>query len=447
MQDVAVHGGYDGTTWAKGGGRTRLLSSGPVAIRVLEAGLLLYRIEVYGFSNDGDTTPHLAVSGIVVEDGRAFLVDCVMGGGDLQTALTEGEQATTTGLWIVDSDVRAVRSRLGSGSPSVAEYSGTGTVERIGAATGILLESGRLRMTGGTLGYYGSVELWDIQGTAIAKALVRGLAATGGHATLAGVDIDGSAETEVNDTEVTEGTARSVAEVDAASVEASGGAHVELVNSLVAAPRADTMAEAYGPTTEAGDAVGESRIDSVAVRVADARLDLLHCVFYSDRFTEALAEVDAPNGTETVTKTTTVRLVDVGAGGFVRVINTSGVHDVALDDSSLIRVVGAGHLRLIHNVLWDDDNGICRVHDGTACAVDGTGGLGDCATVPGCDAAVNSQVADPLYQWWDGVNAGSPLRDAGVDPATVGMGAPTDRAGNARPQGAGYDIGAYEFAP
>ena len=39
---------------------------------------------------------------------------------------------------------------------------------------------------------------------------------------------------------------------------------------------------------------------------------------------------------------------------------------------------------------------------------------------------------------------GSPTIDAGIDPATVGVTVTTDLNGDARPQGAGYDIGAFE---
>jgi hypothetical protein len=190
--------------------------------------------------------------------------------------------------------------------------------------------------------------------------------------------------------------------------------------------------------------VYEARVATAAVRVVDGTLDLLHCVLYSDRFTEALGDSYTPAGTATGAATTTVRLFEVGAGVQARVVNTSGISQVNLNDSALVQVGGGGRLRLVHDVMWDDEYGVCRVHDGTACAVDGTGDFEDCAPGSGC-VAVQALVADPKYKWWDGVNAGSPLLDGGVDPSTEGLGAFADRAGNPRPKGEGWDIGAYEF--
>lgn len=54
--------------------------------------------------------------------------------------------------------------------------------------------------------------------------------------------------------------------------------------------------------------------------------------------------------------------------------------------------------------------------------------------------------ADPLLDVVYVPEPGSPAIDAGIDPAIVGVTLTTDLDGNPRPQGAGYDIGAYEVA-
>ncbi|MGB2864797.1 MAG: choice-of-anchor Q domain-containing protein [Sedimentisphaerales bacterium] len=58
-----------------------------------------------------------------------------------------------------------------------------------------------------------------------------------------------------------------------------------------------------------------------------------------------------------------------------------------------------------------------------------------------------SVMADPLLDAEYVPGAGSPAIDAGVDPAAVGVTLMTDYNGVARPQGAAYDIGAFEVVP
>lgn len=57
---------------------------------------------------------------------------------------------------------------------------------------------------------------------------------------------------------------------------------------------------------------------------------------------------------------------------------------------------------------------------------------------------IGSILADPLLDALYIPGAGSPAIDGGVDPATIGVTLTTDLNGDARPQGAAYDIGVYE---
>jgi hypothetical protein len=446
-RDVALHGGYDPANWTRATLKTRLVGAGPVAVGISDAKVSMDAFEVFGFQNEGDGTPHPDVTGIRVEGGQAVFTRSTIGGGTLDASMVEGTGLSTTGIRVIDSRVTVVGSQVGSGSPRALEWSGSGRVERTARGTGILVESGRVVMVGGTLGFFAEAVLHGVRGVAVARARARGLEATGGEALLVGLDIDGSANAETDDTAEEGVLARAETLCDTGSIEVSGDARVWVINSVVAAGQAKALSEVWvqGAAGQTAAAEGDARVIAASVRAGGGLLDVIHCDLHTDRFSEAVADLES-TGSKVGTTHTSIHMVRAEAGGRMRVVNSAGYNQVLLDDSALVFLDPASHLSLVKNVLWDQGFDACRVHDGTDCRVV-EGGLEGIAVLPGCDTAVGNRVEDPLWGWWDTVQTGSPLRDQGIDPATLGLGVPVDLDGAPRPQGAGFDIGAYEFAP
>jgi hypothetical protein len=117
-----------------------------------------------------------------------------------------------------------------------------------------------------------------------------------------------------------------------------------------------------------------------------------------------------------------------------------------------IFMIGGGTLLLQHNDVWDDEAG-CLLHNHDSLETIYTVEELNACAWQGCVAAAGNLSDDPALA--DPANGdyhltlGSPCIDFGVDPATWYSGdlAAFDFEGDARPSGAGWDIGADEYAP
>ena len=219
-----------------------------------------------------------------------------------------------------------------------------------------------------------------------------------------------------------------------------------LVNNVIGAGQVKSYAEVYATGTAGTPvtALSTAVMRAAPVVATGGRLFMAHCDLHTDRYSEAIAEASTTFGTEAATATQTVNLVRADADAEATIINSAGYSQINTDDSALIFVHPDADMSMLNSVWWDKEYGVCRVYGENACLI-AEGGLDTLADQPGCERASGNLIQDQLWGWWDSVTAGSPLPDGGIDPASEGMGVFIDADGNARPNGAGWDIGAYEF--
>jgi hypothetical protein len=441
--DMAIHGGYDASTWAKTATKTRLNSATEIGIKIKSCAVLIDGFQVFGYANEGNTTPYADVVGIWAEDANATFHKCTITGGYLSAGLTDGRKLATTGIKVVSGNVVVMGSTVGSGTPDVSEWSGTGFIEREAVSNGILLESGTFKMLGGSIGFGANISLNNIHGTTIGVITTRGLLATGGQALLNGLDIDGGAETIVADNVEDVALAKAATETNAASVEVAGNAHVWVMNTVAGTG----LLRALNEVTAGNGANAESdaMVRGDVFIATTGILEVFHCDLHADKNSEAASDASATAGTASVTDRLAVHLFRAEFGASLRIVNSAGYSSVVSLESAMITSVPEASVSMYNNVFWAEESGNCMVWNNIEC-VETSEGLNDCANIPGCAVSTGNSTANPMWNWWDTVQEGSPLRDSGVDPSTLGTNVTTDLRGFPRPQGAGYDIGAYEFA-
>lgn len=445
-QEFRFHGGYESATWTRAAKYSRINGVTTATVTVDDGEVVFDRFEIFGTTDDALVNAESGVSAVVLKNAVALFVEVNIGGSGVDTTGPDNSELQVTGVHVESSNVMMVGCRIGDGGPVISRYSGTGQVTREITSRGILVVSGELRMLGGLLGIGAEMTLDGLNGVITGGVKARGISVTGGKAVIAAVDVDGSATVDVTNVGEDGTTATATAIADGAGAEVSGTGELWLVNSVIGAGQVTAYSEVYASGTAGAPVTGVSTaiLRAAPVVAMGGRLIMAHCDLHTDRYSEATSEASTTFGTENATKTQTVNLVRVADDADALIINSAGYNQINTDDSSLITVHPGARMNMFNSVWWDMEYGVCRVYGEDACLI-ADGGLDTLADQPGCERASGNLVQDQLWGWWDSVTAGSPLPDGGINPASEGMGVFIDADGNPRPNGEGWDIGAYEF--
>lgn len=444
-QEFRFHGGYDSATWTRAAGYSRISGVTSVAVTVDNADVVFDRFEIFGTTDSSVVNAEPEVSAVALKNAVAYFDNVNVGGSGVDMTGPDTGELRVTGVRVESSNVMMISCRVGDGGPVISRYNGSGQVTREIVSAGILVVSGELRMLGGTLGMGAEMTLDGLDGDIAGGVTARGIRVTDGKAIVASVDVDGSTSVDVTNVGEDGATANALAIADGAGAEVFGG-ELWLVNCVIGAGQVKAYSEVYATGTAGTPvtALSTAVLRAAPVVATGGRLILAHCDLHTDRFSEATSEASTTFGTETATKTQTVSLIRVADAADALIINSAGYNQINTDDSSLITLHPGARMNMLNSVWWDKEYGVCRVYGEDACLI-ADGGLDTLADQPGCERASGNLVQDQLWGWWDSVTAGSPLPDGGIDPASEGMGVFIDADGKPRPNGDGWDIGAYEF--
>jgi Putative metal-binding motif len=149
-------------------------------------------------------------------------------------------------------------------------------------------------------------------------------------------------------------------------------------------------------------------------------------------------------GTATLVNNT----IDGGSGSYSKgLYNAYGTATLANNTIDGV-VIADGTATLVNNDIWGADMD-CMIYYSSVCEAETIAEVNACAWI-GCTEASGNISADPLFDV-DGyhLTASSPCKDTGIDPVTwyTGILADYDFDGDARPYGAGWDIGVDEWTP
>ncbi len=452
MHDIAIHGGYDPErNWDLGKeGTTDLVSTGPVAIRVMESSLVLNRIYVDGYHSSGGPSEHTTASGVIIEEGKATIVESHILGCGITTTVPDNREVSCKGLWAINSEVGVFYTDISAGSLSIKEDSVIGPVERNSNLTAVVAEQSKVLIRGLILNSHSKIEIKKSAGAIKAKSTARYLDVSGGEVKLVNAWTGGTVRILADEVDAQDDDLQLDLVALGRGITISDQGKVYLINCQISSVQSEVESNTSITSANPIEASISQSAVSNAVTVSNGNLVSLNSYIKGKICSTELQHDVLPDGSNvSEANLVTQQALDVGQEGTALVANT--LFDLEWDNtddkSNLIRLLPGASLYMTHDVFWGRDGDFCRVNDGTSCIVQKSDGdFTKCTAEAGCLLIEDVVEADPKYvSFPTKVEDDSPLLDKGIDPAELGFNLFKDFFERDRPKGAAYDIGHIEF--